>query len=48
MLTITLKSQKTSGGLGYLRVNDRKNEGIRIGVGVGTLHLVSLDFQGPD
>ncbi len=38
-------SQKTSGGLGDLHVNDWQENG---GIRVGTLHLVSCYFQGPD
>lgn len=48
MLTSATKSQKTSGGLGYLRLNNSKNGEIRIGVGLDTLYLVPRDFQRQD
>lgn len=44
MLTSVLKSQKTSGGLNDLHVNDWKEKKRR--VGISTLYSTSRNFQG--
>lgn len=45
MPTSVPKRQKTTGGLGYLCINDWKNRGTRIRIGTSTLYLITCNLQ---